>query len=69
MQLKDNHRMEVDLPLSAGIQEETDESLDIEVQGQKRYVTGKQAQLIRFLDDDNTRVLVVQAPTGTGRPT
>ena len=59
--------MEVDLPPSAGIQEKADKSLDIEIQGQKRCVTREQAQVIRFLDDDNIRVLAVQAPTGTGK--
>lgn len=68
MQLKDSQQMEVDLPPSAGIQEETHESVDIEIQGERRHVTREQDQVIWFLDDI-TRVLGVKAPVGTGRPT
>ena len=46
MQLKDSQQMEVDLPPSAGIQEETHESVDIEIQGERRHVTREQDQVI-----------------------
>ena len=63
----DGEAMEVESEQSDLAFSASKEDVEMEIQGKRRLLTGKQAQILQSLGNEDLSMLVVQAPAGTGK--